>query len=140
MQCHGLQCPMVRLFNRQSHLRCLNNIPINGEIGRLLEAIVNPPLEVLTFGYGRFYNIMSRVPTNKKHYEITIENFWTCIYLSFVSMVASLLGQWGKWVPYKHLYYVLQDVMFLGILKFSFISPLGVVMKFVLCWIVCYSF
>ncbi len=29
-------------------------------------------------------------------------------------MVASLLGQRGKWVPYKHLYYELQDVMFCG--------------------------
>jgi hypothetical protein len=29
-------------------------------------------------------------------------------------MVTSLLGQQGKWVPYKHLYYELQDVMFCG--------------------------
>jgi hypothetical protein len=29
-------------------------------------------------------------------------------------MVASLLDQQGKWVPYKHLYYELQDVMFCG--------------------------
>jgi hypothetical protein len=84
---------MVRLFNRQSHLRCLNNIPIDGEVGRLLETIINPPLEVLTLGYGRFNNIMSSVPTNKKQCEITIENFRTCIYLGFVSMVASSLGQ-----------------------------------------------
>jgi hypothetical protein len=79
---------------------------------------------------------MSSVPTNKKQYEITIENFGTCIYLGFVNMVVGSLGQCGKRVPYKHLYYVLQNVMFLGSLKFSFISPLGVVMKFVVCWIV----
>jgi hypothetical protein len=29
-------------------------------------------------------------------------------------MVVSLLGQQRKWVPYKHLYYELQDVMFCG--------------------------
>ncbi len=29
-------------------------------------------------------------------------------------MVASLLGQRRKWVPYKLLYYELQDVMFCG--------------------------
>ncbi len=41
---------MVRLFNRQSHLRYLNNIPIDGEVGHLLEIIVNPPLEVFALG------------------------------------------------------------------------------------------
>jgi len=134
VSCHGLQCPMVRLFNIQSHLKCLNNIPINGEVGWFFKVVINPPLEVLALRYGRFNNILSNVPTNKKQYEITIEYFQTCIFLGFVSMVASLLGQWKKWVPYKHLYYVLQIVMFLGNLKFSFISPL--VMKCVICWIV----
>jgi hypothetical protein len=43
---HGLQCPMVRLFNRQSHLRCLNNIRIGGETDCFLEVIVNPPYEL----------------------------------------------------------------------------------------------
>jgi len=127
---------MVRIFNRQSHLRCLNNIPIIGEASCFLEAVVNPPLEVLALGYGQFNNILSNAPTNKNQYEVTIEYFQTCICLSFVSMVVSLLGWWRKWVPYKHLYYVLQIVMFLGSLKFSFISPFGVVMKFVICWIV----
>jgi hypothetical protein len=121
---------------RNSHLRCLNNIPIDGKVGCFLKVVVNPPLEVLAFGYGRFNSIMSSARTNKRQHEVTIENFRTCTCLSFVSMVVSSLGQWGKRVPYKHLYYVLRDVMFLGSLKFSFISPLGVVMKFVICWIV----
>jgi len=45
---------------RKSHLRCPNNIPIDGKVGHLLKVVVNPPLEVLAFGYGRFYNIMSK--------------------------------------------------------------------------------
>jgi hypothetical protein len=105
---------MVRLFNRQSHLKCRNNILINGEANCFLKMIVNPPLEVFALGYGRFNNILSSVPTNRRQYEVIIEFFWTCICLGFVSVVASLLGQWGKWVPYKHLYYELQDVMFFG--------------------------
>ncbi len=105
---------MVRLFNRQSHLRCLNNKPINGEVDHFLEVIVNPPLEVFALGYGWFNNILSSAPTKRRQYEITIENFWTCICLGFVSVVASLLGQWRKWVPYKHLLYDLQDLMFCG--------------------------
>jgi hypothetical protein len=83
---------MIRIFNRQSHLRCLNNIPIIGEASCFLEAIVNPPLEVLALGYGQFNNILSNAPTNKNQYEVTIEYFQTCICLSFVSMVVSLLG------------------------------------------------
>ncbi len=63
---------MVRLFNRQSHLRCLNNIPINGEANCFLEAVVNQPLEVLAIGYGRFNNILFNAPTNKRQYEVTI--------------------------------------------------------------------
>jgi hypothetical protein len=126
----------IMLFNRQSHLRCPNNIPIDGEAGRLLKVVVNPPLKVLALRYGWINNIMSSVPTNKRQHEVTIKNFWTCICLGFVSMVTSSLGQRRKRVPYKHLYYVLQNVMFLGSLKFSFISPLGVVMKLVICWIV----
>jgi hypothetical protein len=66
---------MVRLFNRQSHLRCLNNIPIGGEVGHLLEVIVNPSLEVFALGYGRFNNTLFSAPTNKRQYEIIIENF-----------------------------------------------------------------
>ncbi len=66
---------MVRLFNRQSHLRCLNNIPIGGEVCHCLEVIINPSLEVFAFGYGRFNNILSSAPTNKKQYEVIIENF-----------------------------------------------------------------
>jgi hypothetical protein len=105
---------MVRLFKRQSHLRCLNNIHINGEIDRFLEVIVNPPLEVFALGNGLFNNILSSVLTNMRQYEVTIENCWTYICLGFVNVVASSLGQWRKWVHYKHLYYELQDVMFCG--------------------------
>jgi hypothetical protein len=105
---------MVRLFNRQSHWSCPNNIPIGGEADCFLKVIVNPPLEVFALGYGRFNNILFSAPTNRSQYKVTIEIFWTCISLGFVSVVASLLGQWGKWVLYKHLYYELQDIMFCG--------------------------
>jgi len=105
---------MVRLLNNQSHLRCLNNIPIGGEADCLLQVIVNPPLEVFALENGWFNNILSNVLTSKRQYEVTIENFRTCICLGFMSMVASLLGQWRKWVPSKLLIYELQDVMFCG--------------------------
>jgi len=36
------------------------------------------------------------------------------ICLDFVAMISNSLGQQGKWVPCKHMYYVLQHVMFYG--------------------------
>ncbi len=42
------------------------------EVGRLLEVIVNPPLEVPPLGYGRIYKIPLGQNPNKKQYEITI--------------------------------------------------------------------
>jgi hypothetical protein len=47
-------------------------------------------------------------------------------------MVVSLLGQQGKWVPYKHLYYELQDVMFCGGFEILINFPFGVILKFVI--------
>ncbi len=59
------------------------------EVGCLLEAIVNPPLEVPTLGYGQIYNVLSSCPTNRRQYEITIGKFPTCTCLDFVGMVAN---------------------------------------------------
>jgi hypothetical protein len=78
---------------RNSHLRCPNNIPIDGKVGCFLKVVVNPPLEVFAFGYGRFNRIMSSARTNNRQHEVTIENFRTCTCLGFVSMVVSSLGQ-----------------------------------------------
>jgi hypothetical protein len=58
--------------------------------------------------------ILSSQNPNKKQYEITMGNFLTCTCLGFATMISSSLGQPGKWVPYKHMYYVLQYVMFFG--------------------------
>jgi hypothetical protein len=63
-------------------------------------------------GYGQIYNILSGGLTNRRQYEITIGKFPTCICLDFVGMVANSLGRSMKRVPCKHLYYVLQHVMF----------------------------
>jgi hypothetical protein len=32
--------------------------------------------------------------------------------LDFVEMISNALDWWGKWVPYKKMYYALQHVMF----------------------------
>jgi hypothetical protein len=82
------------------------------EVGWLLEAIVNPPLKVPPPRYGQVYKILSSQNPNKKQYELTIGSFLTYTCLDFVAMISSLLGWWRRWVPCKHMYYVLQHVMF----------------------------
>jgi len=62
------------------------------ETGQLLEAIVNPPLEVLDLGYGRIYKISFVKFLNKKYHEVTIRNFIACICLNFFTMISSSLG------------------------------------------------
>ncbi len=84
------------------------------EDGQLLEAIINPSLEAPLPRYGRIYKIMFGQNPKKKQYEITIRNFLACICLDFVTMIYSSLGQRRKWVPCKHIYYVLHHVIFCG--------------------------
>jgi hypothetical protein len=82
------------------------------EVGQLLEATINPSLEVPLLKYGWIYKIMSGQNPNKKQYEVTIRNFLACTCLDFVAMIYSSLGWRRKWVPYKHMYYVLHHVIF----------------------------
>jgi hypothetical protein len=77
------------------------------EVGQFLEATINPPLEVPPLGYGQIYKILSSQKPNKKQYEVTIGNLPICSCLDFVEMISNSLGRRGKWVPYKHMYYVL---------------------------------
>jgi hypothetical protein len=77
------------------------------EDGQLLEATINPPLEVPPLRYGRIHKIPSGQNPNKKQYETTIGTFIACICLDFVEMISSLLGLQGKWMLYKHMYYIL---------------------------------
>jgi hypothetical protein len=51
---------------------------------------------------------------NRKQNEVTIGYFQNCICLDFLGIVVSLLGQQGKWMPCKYLYYILQLMMFCG--------------------------
>lgn len=96
------------------------------EASQFLVATFEPPLEVLALGYGRIYKITCGETSNSRQYEITIGNFLAHTCLDIVTMVLGSLGKWGKWVPCKDMYYVLQHVLFVANLKFSFTSWLGV--------------
>jgi hypothetical protein len=84
---------------------------------------INPPLEVPPLGYGWIYKIVFNQNLNKKQYEVTIGDFPACNCLDFVEMISNSLGWWGKWVPCKHMYYVLQHVLFCGEFESSIHFP-----------------
>jgi hypothetical protein len=58
--------------------------------------------------YGRIYSILS----DDKGYDVSIENFHGCSCVYFITMLASFLGDCGVYVQYKHVYHVLQMIMF----------------------------
>jgi hypothetical protein len=92
------------------------------EVGQLLVVTFEPTLKVLALGYGRIYKITCDETSNKRQYEVTIGNLLACTYMDIVTMVLGSLGKQGKWVPCKHMYYVLQHVMFKANLRISFTS------------------
>jgi hypothetical protein len=85
------------------------------EVGCTLETTLlipsnNPPL-----GYGWIYHLLLGSPKNRKQYEVTISDHPTCNCMDFSSTMATYFNKQGLWVPCKHLYYILQDAMYLGL-------------------------
>ncbi len=80
--------------------------------------------------YGFIYSTTFSLPQNKKQHEVTIRDFSTYTCMDFITMMASLLGGQGKWVHCKHMYYILQHVMYCGQWKNSFVIQLKVGIKF----------
>jgi hypothetical protein len=81
------------------------------EASWLFEVTINSPLKVSPPEYGWTHKILFCQNRNKKQYEVTIGNFPTCTCLNFVTMMSNLLGWQRKWVPFKHMYYVLYIVV-----------------------------
>jgi hypothetical protein len=77
------------------------------EAGQLLKRTINPPLEVPLLGYGRMYEILYGQNPNKKQYEVTIKKLPNLHLFRFVAIMSNSLSRQGKWVPCKHMYYVL---------------------------------
>ncbi len=44
-----------------------------------------------------------------------INDYSVCNCVDFSSMMFRFFGKWGPWVPCKHLYYILQYAMYVGI-------------------------
>jgi len=83
-------------------------------VGQTLEATLLTP-NIPFMGYERIYYLLSRPPKNRKQYKITINDYPDCSCVDFFSMMASSLSKRGRWVAYKHLYYILQYAMYFGI-------------------------
>ncbi len=64
--------------------------------------------------YGHIYIINLDPPSSTKQYEVMIKNFFNYICVDFIQIMVGSLGGHGKWVHWKHLYFILQNVMYCG--------------------------
>jgi hypothetical protein len=95
----------------------LNSTLNKWEVGHVLVTQILPPINVPLLSYGWIYRVISSLIENCKQYEVMIDNFLTCTCIDFVSMFIGSLGGYGKWVHCKHLYYILQILMFYGLME-----------------------
>lgn len=79
-----------------------------------MEAIVLQVTKVPPPRYGHMYIISSYPPLSRKQYEVMIGNFPTYICVDIITMMASSLCGFEKWVHFKHLYFIIQNVMYYG--------------------------
>jgi len=85
------------------------------EVRRTLETTLLTPSNIPPLGYGHIYRLLLGPLKNHKQHEVMICDYLACNCVDFASMMASSLGKQGMWVPYKHLYYILQYAMYFGI-------------------------
>jgi hypothetical protein len=105
------------------------------EVSWFLVGTFQPPLDVLTPGYGQIYKILCgkvAIRQNMKLHLGTLQLALAWILLLWFQ------GHWGNGGNDYHvntctMYYNMS--CFVGSLKISFISQLGVAMKFVACWL-----
>jgi hypothetical protein len=84
------------------------------EVGILFtQCIVFPPVDVPLPMYGQIYNVLS----NDQRYDVTIGNFLGCSCVYFVKMLVGSLGARGVYVHCKHVYHILQMIMFCRLMK-----------------------
>jgi hypothetical protein len=111
---HGLQHGMVKLLNKYSHLICSNHFITNGRLTNFLTWLWPIVGGFYIWIWMKVCKILSNAVPNQRQYEVTIGNFMSFIWFDFVAMLSCSWGWQGKWVPCKHIYYVLQHVMFCG--------------------------
>jgi len=68
------------------------------EAGHVLNANISPLIEVPPLSYGLIYNITFNVDQNKKSYQVIIGDYSSYNCVDVVTIVASSLRRWGKWV------------------------------------------
>jgi hypothetical protein len=105
----NIRCPFVFKISTQQQNKW--------KVGHVLVTQMLLPINIPIFGYGWIYHIISSLIENHKQYQVMVGKFPTCICINFVSMMIGSLGGCGKWVHWKHLYYILQNVMLCGLME-----------------------
>jgi hypothetical protein len=71
-----------------------------------LSVMDDPPLD-----YEKIITIKTRILTNSHQYQVMIGNFPSCNCPNFINVSTSALGNKGKWVPCKHIYWIFCHVV-----------------------------
>ncbi len=83
----------------------------NRDVGKMfIPSSGLPPIDVQPLGYGWIYNIFC----GHKCFDVTIGNYSCCFCIYFIIMSITSLGGCGAWVQCKHLYHILQTIMYCG--------------------------
>ncbi len=87
------------------------------EVGRILEATLLTPSNILPSGCGWIYHLLSEPPRSPKQYEVIINDYlaYSCIFFS--PMMTLMRASRGHGCHVKHLYYILQYAMYSRIKK-----------------------
>jgi hypothetical protein len=72
-----------------------------------------PLVDVPSLGYGQIYNVL----LDDQGYDVTTGNFLGCSCVYFVTMSEGFLGGHGVYVQCKHVYHILQTIMFCGFME-----------------------
>jgi hypothetical protein len=105
----NIRCPSIFKISTQQQNKW--------KVGHVLVTQISLPTSIPTLGYGWIYHIISSSIENYIQYEVMVGKFLACICVKFVLMMIGSLSGCGKWVHCKHLYYILQNVMFCGLME-----------------------
>jgi len=99
--------------------------------GQIFKTKLLIPLNIPPPRYGQIYLLLSVPQENHKQYEVMISDYLVYNCVDFASTVVLSLGKQGPWVPYEHLYYILQYAMYFRLKNHSSTIHLGAGMYFI---------
>jgi hypothetical protein len=103
---------MGSMFDAHNHLRCQNYTIIGGRLVDFLWPSSSHRWRFVLLVMDEFIRFDVMKLQIKGNIKLQLGTSPVYICMDFVTMLLGSLGKHKKWVPCKHMYYVLQHVMF----------------------------